>query len=148
MLQNGMVTDCNVASNSFNCCMYMRILKYDTTTGNVVAQYAYRLDGAGPAPAQGRVISAIVALDENRFMVLERNYRGVGVSDANLSSPDKKVYIIDISGANDVSAINLNTNTLPSGVKSRGEERLVPGGSRRRQHPERFVSDRPRRPRT
>ncbi len=84
--------------------------------GNVVAQYAYCLDGAGPAPAQGRGVSAIVALDGNRFMVLERNNHGVGVPDANLSSPGKKVYIIDISGASDVSAINLNTNTLPSGV--------------------------------
>jgi hypothetical protein len=116
MLQNGTVTDGNVASTSFSRGMYTRILKYDTSTGNVVAQYAYRLDGAGPAPAQGRGISAIVALDENRFMVLERNNRGVGVPDANLSSPDKKVYIIDISGASDVSAINLNTNTLPTSV--------------------------------
>jgi hypothetical protein len=57
-----------------------------------------------------------VALDENRFMVLERNNRGVGVPDANLSPPDKKVYIIDVSGASDVSAINLNTTTLPTGV--------------------------------
>jgi hypothetical protein len=56
----------------------------------VVAQYAYRLDGAGPAPAQGRGISAFVALDENRFMVLERNNRGVGVPDANLSPPEKR----------------------------------------------------------
>lgn len=57
-----------------------------------------------------------MALDENRFMVLERNNRGVGVPDASLSSPDKKVYIIDISGASDVSAINLNANTLPTGI--------------------------------
>ena len=140
MLQNGTITDGNGSGGSFARSRYTRIIKYDTSSGNVVAQYAYLLDGTGSAPAQGRGISAIVALDENRFMVLERNNRGVGVPDANLSSPDKKVYIIDISGASDVSAINLNTNTLPSGVKSRGEERLVPGGSGRRQHLERFVS--------
>jgi hypothetical protein len=115
MLQNGTVTDGNVTSNTFSRGMYTRILKYDTSTGKVVAQYAYRLDGAGPAPAQGRGISAIVALDENRFMVLERNNRGLGVPEANLSSPDKKVYIIDISNASDMSGINLN-NTLPTGV--------------------------------
>jgi len=117
MLQNGTVTDGNVASNTFSRGMYTRILKYDTSTGNVVAQYAYRLNGSGPAPAQGRGISAIVALDDNRFMVLERNNRGVGVPDANLSSPDKKVYIIDISGASDVTGINLNNTVLPTGVQ-------------------------------
>ena len=116
MLQNGTITDGNGSGGSFARSRYTRIIKYDTSTGNAVAQYAYLLDGTGPAPAQGRGISAIVALDENRFMVLERNNRGVGVPDANLSSPDKKVYIIDISGASDVSAINLNTTTLPTGV--------------------------------
>jgi hypothetical protein len=39
--------------------------------------------------------------------VLERNNRGLGV-DANLASPNKKVYRIDLRGATDVSAIDLD----------------------------------------
>jgi len=114
MLQNGTITD-GTAGASFQRSMYTRILQYDTTTGNVVAQYAYRLDGAGAAPSQGRGISAIVALDDTRFMVIERNNRGMGVN-SDLNAADKKVYIIDITGATDVSAINFNGSTLPGGV--------------------------------
>ena len=97
--------------------MYSRIVKYDTTTGEAVAQFAYRLDGAGPAPAQGRGISAIVALDDHRFMVLERNNRGVGVPNANIASPDKLVYTIDINGASDVTGIDLDA-ALPAGFNA------------------------------
>lgn len=112
MLQNGTVSDSTAAGRS----MYARIVKFDMDTGNAVAQYAYQLDGSGPAPAQGRGISAIVALDDHRFMVLERNNRGVGVPTANLASPDKKVYVIDIAGATDVTSIDLNTASLPLGA--------------------------------
>ena len=117
MLQNGTVGDSTAAGRS----MYARIVKFDMDNGNAVAQYAYRLDGAGPAPAQGRGISALVALDDHRFMVLERNNRGVGVPNANLASPDKKVYVIDIAGATDVSSIDLNTTALPSGAVAVGK---------------------------
>ncbi|OYW19976.1 MAG: PEP-CTERM sorting domain-containing protein [Burkholderiales bacterium 12-64-5] len=118
MLQNGTVTDgnLNAAGTALDRGMYTRIVKYDTETGEAVGQYAYRLDGAGPAPAQGRGISAIVALDEDRFMVLERNNRGVGVPNANIASPDKKIYIIDISNADDVTGIDLDTLALPAGI--------------------------------
>jgi hypothetical protein len=114
MLQNGTITDGFQVNGSFNRSMYTRIIKYDTSTGNVLGQYAYQLDGNGPSPSQGRGISAIVALDANRFMVLERNNRGVGV-ESNLSNPDKKIYIIDISMATDVSAIALS-GSLPNGT--------------------------------
>ena len=117
MLQNGTVSDSTVAGRS----MYARIVKFDMDSGNAVGQFAYKLDGAGPAPAQGRGIAAIVALDDHRFMVLERNSRGVGVPNANLASPDKKVYIIDIAGATDVSGINLNTVALPAGSVAVGK---------------------------
>jgi hypothetical protein len=116
MLQNGTVTDGNIVSNALARGMFTRIVKFDTTTGDAVGQFAYRLDGAGPAPAQGRGISAIVALDDHRFMVLERNNRGIGVPNANVASPDKKVYVIDISGATDISGVDLNTTTLPGGA--------------------------------
>jgi MYXO-CTERM domain-containing protein len=113
MLQNGTITDDAVPGGDFNRSQYTRILKYDTDTGAVVGQFAYKLEGTNTL--RGRGISALVALDENRFLVLERNNRGVGVPDANLNSPDKKVYTIDLSGATDVTNINLTT-PLPSGV--------------------------------
>ena len=116
MLQNGLISDDNNPSSGFDRSLYTRIVKYDTSTGKAVAQYAYKLEGTSAPPARGRGISAIVALDDNRFMVLERNNRGVGVPDANIAEPDKKIYIIDISGADDVTDIPLTSITLPAGV--------------------------------
>ena len=53
-------------------------------------------------------ISALVALSEREFLVLERNNRGLGVPDANVSGANKKVFRIDLRGATDVSAIDLD----------------------------------------
>ena len=84
---------------------YARIVKFDVATGKAVAQHAYLMDRSG----QGQGISSLVALGGDRFLVLERNNRGVGVG-ADLATADKSVYEIDLAGAVDVS----NT-TLPSG---------------------------------
>lgn len=86
-----------------------RIVAFDTRTARPLAQYAYRMDGS----SQGRGTSALVALNEREMLVLERNNRGLGV-DGELTSPNKKVFKIDISGATDVSAINLAT--APAGT--------------------------------
>jgi hypothetical protein len=80
-----------------------RIVKFDTGTGKAVAQYAYEMLTA----SQGRGISALVALNDKEFLVLERNNRGIGVG-ATLPSPQKLVYKIDITGATDVSGIDLD----------------------------------------
>lgn len=114
MLQNGTVTDGNSSGSSFARSLYSRILKFDLSSGGVVGQYAYRLDGASPPPSQGRGLSALVALDDHRFLVLERNNRGVGV-DSTLGSPQKLVYLVDLLGASDVSLVDLK-GTNPSGV--------------------------------
>jgi len=90
---------------------YNRIVKFDNATGKAVAQYAYQMDTAG----QGRGVSALVALNDHEFLVLERNNRGVGVA-SNLTPPMKIVYKIDITGASDVSGIVLPASgPLPSG---------------------------------
>ena len=91
--------------------VFNRIVKFDITTGSAVAQFAYRMDSA----AQGRGISALVALGNDKFMVLERNNRGIGVG-ATLDTADKAVYQIDLAGATDVTTITLGTTTLPAGV--------------------------------
>lgn len=83
--------------------VYNRIVKFDTRTGRALTQYAYRMEGS----SQGRGISALVALNDTEFLVLERNNRGLGV-DATLANPNKKVFRIDIAGATDVSGIDLD----------------------------------------
>ena len=97
MMQNGSIED---GWSSANRGQYTRIVKYDTATGAAVAQYAYKLESSG----QGRGISAIVALGNDKFLVLERNNRGIGVG-ATLANPDKNVYEIDLAGAIDVTGL-------------------------------------------
>ena len=82
---------------------FVRIVKFDLTTGNAVAQYAYQFS----TNAQGRGLSALVAINDHQFMVIERNNRGAGVPDANIASPDKNVFIINLDGATDVTNIAL-----------------------------------------
>ena len=82
--------------------VYSRIVKFDNATGFAVAQYAYRMFNA----SQGRGISSLVALGNDKFLVLERNNRGIGV-DARISSADKAVYEIDLKLATDVSNVRL-----------------------------------------
>ena len=111
MLQNGTIQDGWSAAGGGTRGQYTRIVKYDVATGQAVAQYAYKLQSSG----QGRGISAIVALGSDRFLVLERNNRGVGVG-ANVASPDKNVYEIDLSTATDVTGISLPASgALPPG---------------------------------
>ncbi len=80
-----------------------RIVKFDTETGEAVAQYAYEMK----RPGQGQGISALVAINDHEFFVLERNNRGVGVG-AAFATADKEVYKIDLNGATDVSSIDLD----------------------------------------
>ncbi|MFN0315420.1 MAG: esterase-like activity of phytase family protein [Burkholderiales bacterium] len=118
----------------------VRIVMFDNDLasanyGKAIAQYAYQLEpqanvsariiaagGSATAtdPRQGRNIglSAIVAINQNEFLVLERDNRGLGVDDpvgANVVG-SKRVYRIDLRGATDVSAITLPGGALPSGV--------------------------------
>ncbi|HRZ01526.1 MAG TPA: esterase-like activity of phytase family protein [Burkholderiaceae bacterium] len=107
MLQSPMLDEGGTGAGLFT-----RIVKFDTATGEAVAQYAYRLDRSG----QGQGISALVAINDTTFLVLERNNRGVGVG-ATLATADKSVYLIDISGAEDVSGLALpaSGSSLPAG---------------------------------
>ena len=111
MLQNGTVADGWTGSGRGR---YTRIVKYDIATGEPVAQFAYALESTG----QGRGISAIVALGDDKFLVLERNNRGIGVG-ATLDGADKNIFQIDLSGASDVTGISLpSTGALPAGFSA------------------------------
>ena len=112
----------------------LRIVEYDTATGESVAQYMYTLESLTDinnripgteddfgSNAQGRNIgvSSITALNNSEFLVIERDNRGIGEADPTGIAPvsSKRVYKIDLSQATDVSNIDLSgTNTLPNGV--------------------------------
>jgi hypothetical protein len=91
--------------------VFARIVKYDLATGAAVGQFAYRMETS----AQGRGTSALVALGNDKFLVLERNNRGIGIG-ATLAGADKSVFQIDLTGATDVTGITLGATTLPPGV--------------------------------
>ncbi len=96
MLQSAMLDE-GGSSGSVN-----RIVKFDVTTGEAVGQYAYQMKRNN----QGQGISSLVAINDHEFYVLERNNRGVGVG-AEFATADKEVYKINLTGATDVSNINL-----------------------------------------
>jgi len=118
-----------------------RIIVFDNdrlsqTYGESLAQYVYKLelqadvaarinavkpgDATSTDPRQGRNIgvSAIHAINDTQFLVLERDNRGIGVDDpaGARAVGSKRVYKIDISGATDVTAISLGADALPAGV--------------------------------
>ena len=102
MLQSAMLDE-GGSNGIFN-----RNVKFDLDTGRAVAQYAYRMDTA----SQGRGVSALVALDDTHFLVLERNNRGVGVGAELSPLPVKRVYKITITSATtDVTDIDLDSGT-------------------------------------
>lgn len=117
MLQNGTVADGQLTTNastgatSLTRSNYTRIVKFDIATGEAVAQYAYQLK----RNSQGQGISALMALNDHEIMVLERNNRGVGVG-ADFATADKEVYKIDLTGATDVSNIDLDSGNLFTAV--------------------------------
>lgn len=82
---------------------YTRIVQFDTASGTAVAQYAYKFDISGNNPG----VSGLLAVNDRQFLVLERNNRGLGVDSAPAGA-DKRVYLIDLTGATDVSSIDLD----------------------------------------
>lgn len=71
-------------------------------------------------PRQGRNIgvSAIVAINDVEFLVLERDNRGIGVDDpaGARAVGSKRVFTINISGATDVTNTVLGLDALPAGT--------------------------------
>ena len=115
----------------------LRIVEFNVATGKATAQYVYQLEALAAingripgtsndfgANAQGRNIgaSSITWIGGTRFLVIERDNRGEGpdnlLAGALLPVGSKRVYMIDIAGASDVSNKVLNTSNtgLPAGV--------------------------------
>jgi len=114
-----------------------RIVKFDIATGEAVGQFVYQLEaladinsripGTGDdftATQQGRSIgaSSITSIGGTKFLVIERDNRGQGADLLASTNPlqpsgSKRVYLIDIAGATDVSNTSLaGSNGLPAGV--------------------------------
>jgi hypothetical protein len=112
----------------------LRIVAFDIATGQAKGQYAYQLESLSTINSrlptgqtftnnnsQGRNIgvSSITAINNNEFVVLERDNRGVGIDDPTgaTQSGSKRLYTINLAGATDITNVSLaGTNTLPSGV--------------------------------
>ena len=114
----------------------VRMVEYDTATGQSTAQFIYQLEAIADinnripgttndftATQQGRSIgiSSVIAINDKEFFVIERDNRGIGVDDPTGINPvgSKRIYKIDITGATDVSNISLaGTSSLPGGIKA------------------------------
>jgi hypothetical protein len=90
------------------------------------ADVAARINAVTPGnatatdPRQGRNIgvSAIVAINDVEFLVLERDNRGIGVDDppGARTVGSKRVFKINITSATDVTNVVLGLNALPAGT--------------------------------
>jgi hypothetical protein len=92
------IMQANLEQDSVNS---LRIVTIDTRTGRT-SQFAYQLtDGSG--------VSEIIAINDHQFLVDERDGKGLGDKPLPTDKPSKagikKVYLIDLKGAKDVSAV-------------------------------------------
>ena len=113
----------------------LRIVEFNTATGNSTAQYIYQLEDLASINArvssapfnanqQGRSIgiSAITAINDNEFLVIERDNRGIGIDAptaaavANNPVASKRIYKIDLMGATDVSNTSLTGTNALNGI--------------------------------
>lgn len=98
---------------------WCRIIKYDYNTGKSVAQYAYPLNKVTkrPIPPSGfyvNGISEILALDEQKLLVVERSF-----SMGHLSN-SIRVYLADLSDAEDISNVpGLKEHSLKNPIKKK-----------------------------
>ena len=94
---------------------FVRLLAFDTKTEDPVSrQYAYQLEDTTTG------ISEILAVDKNRYLVLERD----GLF--GIAAKHKKIFLVDISQATDVSIIQaLDPDQLAPDVKAVSKKLLV-----------------------
>lgn len=109
----------------------VRVVEFDPESGEATRQFVYQLESRAvlnaidPSTAddfsatnQGRSIglSAITALSDSEFLVIERDNRGLGV-EVTAAPLHKRIYRINLAGASDVSAVSLaGSDALPGGV--------------------------------
>lgn len=107
IMQNALIQDGALSGTNSRIGFNNRILEYDLVT-NATREYVY------PLAAANLGVNEILAVNDHQFLVIERDSRGLG---AGNSAVTKNLYLIDITGATDVSGIaNLPTSGLPTGV--------------------------------
>jgi hypothetical protein len=90
-----------------------RIVKIDVSTG-ITHEYAHALTNIGTASKpKYPTVSDIVAVNEHQFLVDERDGKGLG---DNSTAVFKRLYLIDLDGAQEVSAISGAANLVPKAV--------------------------------
>jgi len=89
MIQDPLIQDCNHDADRKLVGHHNRILDIDLKSGNV-KEYVYPLED----PKNG--VSEILAVNDHQFLVLERD------SKSGSEAKDKKLHLIDLSGATDV----------------------------------------------
>jgi len=72
---------------------FVRIVKIDIATGNVIGEYGYNI-------TTGSGVSDVVAIDANHLLIDERDGKGLGDGSA---AAVKQFFVIDLTGATDVS---------------------------------------------
>jgi len=90
-----------------------RIVKIDVFTG-ATQEYAYPLTNIGTATKpKYPTVSDIVAVNDHQFLVDERDGKGLG---DNSTAAYKRLYLIDLNGAQEVSGISGAANLVPKAV--------------------------------
>ena len=93
---------------------YTRLVKIDTFSG-VTREYAYPLTNIGTdKKPKYPTISDIVAVNDHQFLVDERDGKGLG---DNSTASFKRLYLIDLNGAQDVSNINGAANLAAKAIQ-------------------------------
>ena len=141
VLQDPLIDETGVGTNNGRNSRNVRIVVYDNdhaspSYGTSLKQLVYQLElqatvaarinlatpGNANAtdPRQGRNIgvSAIIAINDVEFLVLERDNRGIGVDDpaGARTVGSKRVFTINITGATDVTNVVLGLDALPAGT--------------------------------
>ena len=112
IMQNALIQDHALTASLGRQSVYTRILKVDLATGDT-QEYVYPLVAAN----RGQGVSEILAINDEEFLVLERDNL------SRLQSPPtnptrKQIWRISLDGATDVSDITLPaTGALPDGVQ-------------------------------
>ena len=89
----------------------VRIVTIDIATGKITHEYAYKLDNIGTAAKpKYPTVSEIVAINDHEFIIDERDGKGLGDGS---NAAFKKLYKIDLSGAEDVSSLT-GASALPA----------------------------------
>lgn len=138
ILQSPLVQDAGRAANSQNS----RILEFDIesgspTYGTAVAEYVYPLSLRGSAANNRQtILSDILAISRERFLVIERDSLGYGTGDTN-TPVYKEIVLISTQGATNLintgydlergapNMVALPTNALPANIRPASKEDLV-----------------------